>query len=214
MLMAPNWRRNRAEAMGFDDRQNRSIDKARANCSRIARQVDAAAIETGRDWYAIRVRVNCEKVVDKAMRDAGIGTWLPLEKVEGIYRRGRLLPPGWKPVLWGLIFVHVPMSADAWHGLMSFKHVLSVLGDRDGPKPVLERQFNSFRTMVTMGVYGEKPADWKVGVGTDVKIGAGPAFGRKATVTGIKGKRQDRIMVRLFGGTKPMEVPLANLVKP
>ena len=210
MMRADVKQLNKAVRIGASEK----LDRVRANCAMVKRQVAAASLDDGRDWYAIRVRVNCEMAVDNAMRDAGIGTWLPLRLVEGLVRRGRKLPPTSKPVLWGLLFVHVPMSADAWHGLMSFKHVLSVLGDSDGPKPVLEKQFNSFRTMVTLGVYGDKPKDWAVGVGDIVGIGAGAAMGMNATVLAIKGKRQDRIIVRLFGGQRPIEVPLAHLVKP
>jgi transcription antitermination factor NusG len=200
--------------IGPTDRQTALIDRTLANRSMVKRQVAAAAIEAGRAWYAIRVRVNCEKVVEKAFRDAGIGTWLALQKVEGQVRRGRMLPASYKPVLWGLVFVHVSMSGDAWHGLMSFKHVLSVMGDASGPKPVLEKQFNSFRTMVTLGVYGEKPKGWKPAVGEIVRVGSGAAFGKTGTVNAIKGRRRDRIMLTLWGGTMPIEVPLALLVKP
>ncbi|TIO62954.1 transcription termination/antitermination NusG family protein [Mesorhizobium sp.] len=214
MMRADVKRLSEAERVGPTDRQTALIDRTLANRSMVRRQVEAAAAEGGRAWYAIRVRVNCEKVVEKAFRDAGIGTWLALEKVEGQFRRGRLLPPSYKPVLWGLVFVHVSMSNDAWHGLMSFKHVIAVLGNASGPEPVLEKQFNSFRTMVTMGVYGEKPKDWKPEVGELVRVGSGPAFGKTGIVNAIKGRRRDRIMMTLWGGTMPIEVPLALVVKP
>ncbi len=212
--MMHSKRPSEAETVGPTDRQRAAIDRSLANRSMVRRQVAAAAIEDGRAWYAIRVRVNCEKVVEKALSDAGIGTWLPLQRVEGQVRRGRMLPATHKPVLWGLVFVHVAMCGDAWHGLMSFRHVLSVLGDDTGPKPVLEKQFNSFRTMVTLGVYGDKPKDWKPAVGELVRVGSGPAFGKSGTVNAIKGRRRDRIMLTLWGGKKPIEVPLALLVKP
>jgi transcription antitermination factor NusG len=212
--MMHSKRPSEVQAIGPTDRHIEKIDRARANHAMVRRQLEAAAVEGDRAWYAIRVRVNCEKAVDKALVDAGIGTWLALEKVEGQCRRGRMLPATYKPVLWGLVFVHVAMSADAWHGLMSIKHVLSVLGDEHGAKPVLEKQFNSFRTMVTMGVYGDKPKGWKPGVGDTVCVGSGAAFGKTGTVNAIKGRRRDRIMLTLWGGSLPIEVPLALLVKP
>ncbi|QKC83258.1 transcription termination/antitermination NusG family protein [Mesorhizobium sp. NZP2077] len=212
--MMHSKRPNDAVRIGPTDRQTAAIDRAVANRRMIGRQVEAAAADEGRAWYAIRTRVNCEKAVDKTMVDAGIGTWLPLRKVEGKVRRGRMLPASYQPVIWGLLFVHVAMNGEAWHGLMSIKHVLAVLGDDSGPKPVIEKEFNRFRSMVTLGVYGDKPAGWKPMVGEYAVIGAGAAFGQGAMVNGFKGRRRDRVLVTLFGGSMPFEVPLAILVKP
>lgn len=205
---------NDAVRIGPTDRQSASIDRAVANRRMVGRQVEAAASDSGRAWYAIRTRVNCEKAVDKALADAGIGAWLPLRLVDGKVRRGRMLPASHQPVIWGLVFVHVAMNGDAWHGLMSIKHVLAVLGDETGPKPVIEKEFNGFRSMVTLGVYGDKPEGWRPRVGEATCIGAGAAFGQGAIVNGFKGRRRDRVLVTLFGGTVPFEVPLAILVKP
>ncbi|MER9130691.1 transcription termination/antitermination NusG family protein [Mesorhizobium sp. M0768] len=214
MMRADVKRLSEAEIIGPTDRQTAAIDRALLSRARVRKQLEAAAVDGERAWFAIRVRVNCEKAVDKALWMAGVSTWLPLERIEGLVRRGRRLPVQERPVLWGLLFVHIVMSADAWHGLRSVKHVISIIGDEHGPMPILNKQFNSFRTMVDLGVYGEKPTGWTVGVGDTVKVGAGPAYGKKGVVKAIKGKRHDRIMLMLWGGKNVIDIPLAHLVKP
>lgn len=162
-------------------------------------------------WYVLRVTKRDEKAVEKSLVDAGIDAWLPTYRAAPTYRRGRYIPARDAAALPGYLFVKVASNAEIWAWMGGFEGVIAVLGTACAPVPVSDEDLSKVRNLCAIGRVKDaakkrrpEPGDW-------VYIASGPMMGHQGTVTGVHKRREDRIMVQLFPGFAPVELPLAHL---
>lgn len=216
-MMATNVKQlNDAERINIDrcivesDRQQ--------TISRRQQALLAAAAEdgTGRLWAIVRVAKQHDNDVDKSLSAALIDHWLPLKKAEQTYRGGRAGAP--KEALWalawpGYIFVRVVDKAEAWAGIRSIKHVVSVLGVGERPFFTDDAMLLKIKAkLATMREHIGKPMQ----AGDTVRIDDGPLArhsGRlvKSVDTDATADARAVVEVTLFGRAVITEISLAKL---
>lgn len=180
----------------------------------------AAAAEDGlaRRWTIIKVEPRRENDVDNLLSRAMIEHWLPLRKADstvGGRRRGQPGQAVWMLAWPNYMFVKVPDTAAAWHGLKCVKHVKSVLGI--GERPVFFDDNKLMRLKAELAtlkaVQGPETLYFE---GEMVLVTDGPFASRQGTIIDIDqegGRDRARVEVMLFGRAVPVELDLAQLAK-
>lgn len=113
------------------------------------------------------------------------------------------------PIFLGYVFVNVVPSADAFVGLLSIRHVRSILGDGESPVHVRAENINLLRELIDGDLLDAE--ERKLMPGDRVEINHGPFAFVEAVVKSHRKAGRIECMAQLFGGEVPVEVPLANL---
>lgn len=121
-----------------------AADKALSRVSRMResmmRNRQISAIDSvSNAWFIIRVAPQREADVRDAMTYEGVECWRPVYKRHSRGgRRGVQFVPKNDicTAFGGYLFVRIPRRAEAIMGVMSFEHVVSFLGNLDGPKVI------------------------------------------------------------------------------
>lgn len=218
MMATDVKRRNDAEGIDLTRCEAKS-DRQQAISRRQRAMLDAAAEDgTGRRWAILKVESRRENDVDNLLSRALIEHWLPLRKVDqraGGKRRGAAGQPVWMIAWPGFVFVKIPDTADAWHGVKGVKHVRAVLGIGDRPFFFDDSKFLKLKAELATLKTSNGPETLFVD-GEAVMVTDGPFASFPATVTEIdqtKGVMRALVEVMIFGRQVPVELDIAHLAK-
>ncbi|KAB2764776.1 antitermination protein NusG [Brucella anthropi] len=195
--------------------QSDAIDRAQAECARIAKMRAATAVRAGDDspWLVLRVMTGREIAVRDALTVADVEVVVPMKLGPKLRRFHKEIPPKLQPVMVGYILVRCRLINEALAGLLTFDHVVGVLGGYEKPYLVEATHVNDFNEKADKGEFNhEVPQSVFVGV-KRVAIRDGIFAGRTAELVsgGVKGKGVAVVELMLFGQATPMIMPLAFL---
>lgn len=167
-------------------------------------------------WFAVRCMTGRERAVNNSLTDLGIAALVPMRKGPDLRRRHRVIEGQMMPVIHGYVLVQMasePIFLDAMKGI---EHVIEVLGGCLRPRPMKSAEVNHFKDMADNGAYDwERSCGLNVTRGEQVRITDGPFHGNIAVVVtpNRKGRGDIVVIVRMFGGDVPVNIPLALVEK-
>ncbi len=175
----------------------------------------AAAIRAGDDspWLVLRVMTGREIVVRDELQAANIEALVPMKLGKERRRRNEKIPPREEPVLVGYILARCRIDCDSMAGLLTFEHVVSILGGYQSPLLVTAENVRCFNEKAGKGEFNhERPVTVFIGV-KKVRITDGPFAGLCGdVVTSVAGGKGSAVIeVNLFNQPVPMILPLAIL---
>ncbi len=206
---------DRAMASTPTDEQCRAIDKVITERRRIARLRSAAANRAGDDspWFVLSVLTGRELSVRDQLICANIEVIVPMKMGPKLRRFHKEIPAKPQPVMVGYILVRCQLNNASLAGLLTFDHVVSVLGGCEKPYLVDAYKVNKFNEKAQKGEFdhevpqsaftGVKRVAIREGVfaGIEAKFVSGPAKGKGVAV----------VELVLFGQPRSMIMPLAFL---
>jgi transcription antitermination factor NusG len=160
---------------------------------------------SGAQWYAVYTRSRQEKVVDRALADAGIQSYLPLRRVLSQWKDRRR----WvrKPLFPGYLFVKTA-EEELW-AVRDVRAVVCIVGDGERPIAVPGGQVESVRRMLDDAVNAEP---WPyVKEGTRVRVLEGPLIGMEGFVVERKNECRLIVSVDLLGRSVAAEIEASSL---
>lgn len=195
--------------------QCRAIDKVLSERRRVARMRAAAAVRAGDDspWLVLRVMTGREIAVRDDLEAANIEAIVPMKFGPKLRRFHKEIPPKLQPVMIGYILVRCRLIADALAGLLTFDHVVGVLGGCEKPYRVNAKRVNDFKEKAEKGEFNHE-ATWLAFAGVKrVYVREGVFAGHTGELIsgGSKGKGVAVVELMLFGQATPMIMPLAFL---
>jgi transcriptional antiterminator NusG len=219
MMRADVKRLNEAEAINLDRCAAASDRQIKAN--RRQQALLAAAGEDGviRHWAIVKVAHRRENDVDKSMASALIEHWLPLRKEEkpsGGRRRGAEGDGVWTLAWPGYLFVRIPDTAEAWAGIASIRHVVSVLGVDGFPFFIADKIMLKIKAELATLKEVPSNAGTVFTKGGRVRVVDGPFASFPGVVDEMgEGSHAGRatVEVMIFGRVVPVELDLAQLAK-
>lgn len=194
--------------------------KARAATRREQALLAAAGeMVPDRRWAVLRVASHRDNDVDNLLSRCMIEHWLPLRKAQQPHhggRKGQASAPIWMLAWPGYLFVKIADTADAWQGVMSVKHVNSVLGVGDKPFFFDDAKLMIFKAeLATLKASDGKPETLFI-EGETVVVTDGPfaSFPGKVEKLGDGcHEGRARVEVMIFGRVVPVELDLAQIAK-
>lgn len=197
------------------DEQCRAIDKVLAERRRIARMRAAAAIRTGDDspWLVLNIMTGRELSVRNELIAANVEVIVPMKMGPKLRRFHKEIPAKEQPVMVGYILVRCALNNTSMAGLLTFDHVVTVLGGCEKPYLVDADKVSKFNEKAQKGEFdhevpqsaftGVKRVAIREGVfaGIEAKFISGPAKGKGVAV----------VELVLFGQPRSMIMPLAFL---
>ncbi|WP_313026678.1 transcription termination/antitermination NusG family protein [Brucella sp.] len=204
-----------AMASAPTDEQCRAIDKVLAERRRIARMRAAAAIRAGDNspWLVLNVMTGRELSVRDELIAANIEVIVPMKMGPKLRRFHKEIPAKEQPVMVGYILVRCALNNTSMAGLLTFDHVVTVLGGCEKPYLVDADKVSKFNEKAQKGEFdhevpqsaftGVKRVAIREGVfaGIEAKFISGPAKGKGVAV----------VELVLFGQPRSMIMPLAFL---
>jgi len=195
--------------------QCRAIDKVLSERRRVARMRAAAAIRAGDDspWLVLRVMTGREIAVRDDLEAANIEALVPMKMGKERRRRNEKIPAREEPVLVGYILARCRIDCDSMAGLLTFEHVVSILGGYQSPLLVKAENVHCFNEKANKGEFDyERPVTVFIGI-KKVRITDGPFVGLCGdVVTSVGGGKGNAVIeVNLFNQSVPMIMPLAIL---
>ena len=178
----------------------------------------ALAVKAGADapWIVARVHTGREIDVEKALTEADIEAIVPERKGKERRRRNRVIPPRYEVLMTGYVLLRCRYSVEAISGLLSFEHVIDVLGGWEKPFMVNHEKVRDIMQKAHDGRFDyERVSQVKVAAGDKVRIAEGLFAGLIAEVMtpNSKGKGDVVVEVDMFGQKTPTNLPLAILEK-
>ncbi|KAB2731578.1 transcription termination/antitermination NusG family protein [Brucella anthropi] len=192
-----------------------AIDKVLAERRRVARMRAAAANRAGDDspWLVLQVMSGHELSVREALEKENIEVLVPMKMGPKIRRQGREIPAKKQPVMNGYVLARCMISNECLAGLLSFDHVVSILGGYETPFLVNSEKVFVFRAKAEEGQYDYEHFHRKfIGVKW-ARVADGPFAGCRAELVsgGTKGNGLVVIEVVIMGRPVAMTVPIAIL---
>ncbi|MRN66559.1 transcription termination/antitermination NusG family protein [Brucella sp. 10RB9213] len=192
-----------------------AIDKVLAERRRVARMRAAAANRAGDDspWLVLQVMSGHELSVREALEKENIEVLVPMKMGPKIRRQGREIPAKKQPVMNGYVLARCMISNECLAGLLSFDHVVSILGGYETPFLVNAEKVFVFRAKAEEGQYDYEHFHRKfIGVKW-ARVADGPFAGCRAELVsgGTKGNGLVVIEVVIMGRPVAMTVPIAIL---
>ncbi|MCK4252296.1 UpxY family transcription antiterminator [candidate division WOR-3 bacterium] len=123
-------------------------------------------------WYAAYTRPNHERVVDKLLRDKGIGTFLPKVIVPSRRRDRKILIK--RPLFPNYLFVELNQARGNWMKVFRTPGLVRICGN-ERPMPVPDEDIESIRIFVN-GDRNIYPLSY-LQVGSKVQVISGPLAG-------------------------------------
>ena len=204
-----------AIASAPSEAQCRAIDKVLAERRRIARLRMAAAIRVGDDspWLVLNVMTGRELSVRDELIAANIEVIVPMKMGPKLRRFHKEIPAKPQPVMVGYILVRCELNNAAMAGLLTFHHVVTVLGGYDKPFTVDAVKVSKFNEKATKGEFDhDVPQSAFTGVKrVSIREGAFAGIDAKLVATPSKGKGVAVVELLLFGQPRSMIMPLAFL---
>jgi len=174
------------------------------------------------DWYLARVPSGKEFVAERVLDDAGLIVFVPTEtKFRKVNRMAKnktemrfALIPGY--CLIGIYRGDGPTVDAQWSNLFRFRLVREVIGHDGRPVALPWRQVRALLVRHSRGEFKAPDAQrWmqtyrEFAAGDRVEVLEGPFEGHIAEVTEIRGQ-QARMVVRLFGAERAIDIPIIAL---
>ncbi|WP_157014886.1 transcription termination/antitermination protein NusG [Mesorhizobium xinjiangense] len=201
-----------------------NLDRCYAESDRqmeVGRRQQALLAAAGMDgpvrrWAIVKVAPNRENDVDKSLSAALIEHWLPLRKADknvGGRRTGSNGDAIWVLAWPGYIFVKVPDLPEAWAGIATVKHTLSVLGADERPFFIDDATMLKIKAELSTLKDLPRNAGTMFAKGDKVRVEEGPFASFPATIDEIGKDGRARVEVMIFGRMSPVELDLAQLAK-
>lgn len=195
--------------------QAKAIDRVLCERRRIARLRAVAANRVGDDspWLVLQVVSGREISVRDALDSENIEVLVPMKMGPKIRRQGREIPAKKQPVMNGYVLARCMISNECLAGLLSFDHVVSILGGYETPFLVNAEKVFVFRVKAEEGQYDYEHFHRKfIGVKW-ARVADGPFAGCRAELVsgGTKGNGLVVIEVTIMGRPVAMTVPIAIL---
>lgn len=215
-MMAVNVKRlNSADNIDLTRAEAKS-DRQQGISRRQRAMLEAAAEDgLGRRWAIIKVEHRRENDVDKLLCRAMIEHWLPLRRADDGRRRSKPGAPVWLLAWPGFMFVKIPDTAEAWHGIASVKHVTKVLGVGERPFFFDDNKLLRFKAeLATLRTCDGPETLYVEGEAVLVTDGPFATFpGKVIDIDQDAEKPRARVEVMIFGRATPVELDLAQLAK-
>lgn len=199
----------------------RSVDKAlrqRAANRRRECSLEIAAGANGpaetrliRRWYALTVSHRAEIAVDKLLQDARIETWLPMQTTFVSVKHTDRKRQVDRPAFSGYVFARVVPHEESWAVLRSLKWVEGIVSNGARPVAIGDEEINEAKELIDAGALNEKPNGRPLGIGNVVMVRYGLMQHMAGVLEGYVGKRNQRVLVRLLGTSRPISMPLAAI---
>ena len=166
-------------------------------------------------WYVVGVAARREKIVSEDMELSGIQVWLPTKKER--IRCGRA---GGKvryrdidiSLFDGYLFIRCRPSAKAWLGIMSFDHVVRILGDDSGPAVMEDKYLEKLKALVEKNVFDFSTGKNRYWTDKPVRIDDGPFLGFQGIVDkSYKGGVMLPILVSVMGRETKVEISVDSV---
>ncbi len=188
-------------------------------------RTDKDGLASAGGWFVIRTNPRCEMLAFDGLERAGFEPWMPMGRRHVRRRYTKSRRTVLRPVLTGYVFARVPMEARAWGRLCKVNGVRQALGLEDragGVKPLPLAEVERYQRFSESGVFDEKRAraHWRRDVslsaevyraGERVTVKDGPYAGMEVEFGGYTGRQSARILVRVFGALRPVEIDPAAL---
>lgn len=195
--------------------QCRAIDKVLSERRRLARMRAAAANRVCDDspWLVLQVVSGRELSVRDALGSENIEVLVPMKMGPVVRRQHRVIPAKQQPVMNGYVLVRCAVLNECLAGLLSFDHVISILGGYETPFLVSAEKVFVFRAKAEDGKYDYEHFHRRfIGVKW-VRVADGPFAGCRAELVsgGSKGNGLVVVEVSVMGRPVAMTVPIAIL---
>ena len=195
--------------------QCRAIDKVLSERRRVARMRAAAANRVGDDspWLVLQVVSGRELSVRDALISENIEVLVPMKMGPVVRRQHRVIPAKQQPVMNGYVLVRCAVLNECLAGLLSFDHVISILGGYETPFLVSAGKVFVFRAKAEDGKYDYEHFHRRfIGVKW-ARVADGPFAGCRAELVsgGSKGNGLVVVEVSVMGRPVAMTVPIAIL---
>jgi len=195
--------------------QCRAIDKVLSERRRVARMRAAAANRVCDDspWLVLQVVSGRELSVRDALGSENIEVLVPMKMGPVVRRQHRVIPAKQQPVMNGYVLVRCAVLNECLAGLLSFDHVISILGGYETPFLVSAEKVFVFRAKAEDGKYDYEHFHRRfIGVKW-ARVADGPFAGCRAELVsgGSKGNGLVVVEVSVMGRPVAMTVPIAIL---
>jgi transcription antitermination factor NusG len=152
------------------------------------------------EWFAVRVRSNCEKIASASLRSKGYEELLPLQKVRRLWSdRIKVVE---LPLFPGYVFCRFEASRRL--PILTTPGVVGILGFGETLTPVQEHEISSLRTVLGAGLPCEPWPFLKAG--QPITIEHGPLAGVDGTVLQIRGQYRLIVQISLLQRSVAAEV--------
>jgi transcriptional antiterminator NusG len=165
-------------------------------------------------WYCLRVESGREFAVEKSLADANVEVFMPTERVAFV-RKGRRLESV-KPFLKCYMMVRCAATAEAFHALLSVKHVLDIVGGSGNYHAISDADVERFKALTTNAALPRMATDKSMKDGDRADIVDGPFSGFACLVVSVKWCREAKAKVVIDVAGKQFEIesmPIAFLKK-
>lgn len=213
MMVVPVKQLNEASVIDLS-RSEAEADRVIAE-RRVDRELLAMAskhVAGEKRWFALRSANRCELDLVRRLDESDVDAVVPVKK-EQVKRRfkvecRRVIN---RPVLSGLVFVHLVASNEAFAGLLRVKGVVAVVGKDGRPYPIGDNEMNGFMDLAQAGAFDERNTPTGLQVGGRVRIRVGPFADFSGVLEGYARGRAARVRTMLFGQDMTVDVKLAHL---
>jgi transcription antitermination factor NusG len=163
--------------------------------------------ETDYQWYAVRTRSKCEKVVARLLGIKKIQHYLPLQQT--IKRYQRKVKKYDKPLITCYVFVRIVRSE--YISVLETEHVAGFISFGRQVRPIPDDEIQILRRVVLESDIELEAIPGSVIAGDPVMITAGPLTGMQGTVVAQEGKRRFQIELEKMGFSLLMTIEAAYL---
>lgn len=176
--------------------------------------------------HAYRAALPEETTFEQQMAEAGILCYLPKMRRDIVHHRTKKKLTRAFALLTGYAFVSVACDS-RWAALRSCDSVSGILGANGRPWPVPADQVNRFREAeanmafdVTHAAEVHRARESRkqrgetaerIPVGSQVSVALGQFAGHHGSVVSVTGRGQVKVLIELFGGLVPVEMPASDL---
>ena len=151
-------------------------------------------------WYALRVRSNCEKLVALTLRGKGYPEFLPLYKrISRWCDRKKVIE---SPLFPGYVFSHFDVNCRL--PVLTIPGVVLVVGFGNKPEPIPNEEIDAIQRFVGSGLPVEP---WPfLNVGEAVVVEYGPLAGLEGVLTEVKNRHRLVVSLTLLQRSVAVEI--------
>jgi transcription elongation factor/antiterminator RfaH len=153
-------------------------------------------------WYVLHTKSRFENVVDEGLGKKKIEVFLPKIKVKS-KRRDRKLTIN-VPLFPGYVFVKTDLNPHEHIEIVKTAGAVRILGNKDGPVPVLQEAVESLKIMVAKDA--QVVAGNRLKKGDRVMVVSGPFAGVTGFFVRTRGKGRVVVNIELLGQSAAVDV--------
>ena len=151
-------------------------------------------------WYALRVRSNCEKLVALTLSGKGYSEFLPLyKKISRWSDRKKVIE---SPLFPGYVFSHFDVNCRL--PVLTIPSVVHIVGLGNTPEPIPEEEINAIERFIGSGLPVEP---WPfLNVGERVVVEYGSLAGLEGVLTEVKNRHRLVVSLTLLQRSVAVEI--------